>query len=128
MHPSRSKATFFYFHSASPRGYWYGYAPMGAAVAILLVLLFLSSALVGTGCVMAHRLTPEGQRPHLRPWLLSWGIKGLAVPIVVWILMNLGLSWRLQPFMPQVQAARNSGGPWFPDFLHVLGLGLFIVG
>jgi len=30
--------------------------------------------------------------------------------------------------MPQIQAARNAGGPWFPDFLQVLGLGLFMVG
>ena len=29
--------------------------------------------------------------------------------MAIWALMNLGLSWNLQPFMPQVQAAQNSG-------------------
>jgi len=101
---------------------------MGAAVAILLVLLILSCALVGMSCVMAHRLTAQERQPHLRQWLVSWAVRGLGIPTVIWMLMNLGLSWRLQPFMPQVQAARNGGGPWVPDFLRVLGFGMVIVG
>jgi hypothetical protein len=100
---------------------------MGAAVAIFLAFLFLSSALVGMACVMAQRLTPEAKHAELRRWLISWSIKGLAVPMLIWAIMNFGISWRLQPFMPQVQAARNGGGPWFPDFVEVVGSGLFIV-
>ena len=100
---------------------------MGASVVIFCSLLFLSAALVAMGCSMAHRLTPEGRQPDLR-WLTPWSVKGLAIPLLLWALMNLHLSWRLQPFMPQVQAARNSGGPWFPDYLEVIGYGGFLIG
>jgi hypothetical protein len=100
---------------------------MGAAVAIFLTFLVLSSALVGMACVMAQRLTPKAKHDELLRWLINWSTKGLAVPMFIWAIMNLGISWQLQPFMPQVQAARNSGGPWFPDFVEVLGSGLFIV-
>ena len=41
--------------------------------------------------------------------------------------MNLGISWQLQPFMPQVQTAQNSGTNWIPAFLHVITAGLFVV-
>jgi len=41
--------------------------------------------------------------------------------------MNVGLSWRLQPFMPQIQAAQNSGLSWFPEWLRVVSAGLFIL-
>jgi hypothetical protein len=43
------------------------------------------------------------------------------------MLMNIGLSWNLQPFMPDVQWAQNSGKPWFPDYLEVLGRGFFLI-
>src|SRR5262249_20941568 len=45
----------------------------------------------------------------------------------IWALMNIGLSWSLQPFMPQIQAARHRGGPWGVEFLSVTGLGLMII-
>jgi len=41
--------------------------------------------------------------------------------------MNVGLSWNLQPFMPQVQAAQNGGGIWFPAYLRVVASGLFVI-
>jgi len=100
---------------------------MGAAVAIFLALLFLSSGFVAMGWVITQRLTPEGQQADLQRWLVPWAIKGLGVPTAIWVLMNLGLSWQLQPFMPQVQAARNTGGPWVPDFIAVLSKGLFVI-
>jgi hypothetical protein len=100
---------------------------MGAAVAIFLALLFLSSGLVALGWVIARRLASDTKRVDLQRWLVPWAIKGLGVPAGIWGLLNLGLSWQLQPFMPQVQAARNAGGPWFREFLEVLGLGVFVI-
>ena len=67
------------------------------------------------------------ERDALLPWFVRWSIKGLLCPVLLWAILNLGISLELQPFMPQVQAARNSGGSWFPEFLEVLGCGLFIV-
>jgi len=40
--------------------------------------------------------------------------------------MNVGLSWKLQPFMPQVQAAQNSGMGWIPS-TSCLATGLFVI-
>ena len=100
---------------------------MGAPVVIFLFFLLLSSLLVAMTWLAAYRLAPESRHPELRRWLVPWSIKGLAIPTSLWALLNLGISWWLQPFMPQVQAARNGGGPWFPDFLEVLGDGAFLV-
>jgi hypothetical protein len=91
-------------------------------------LLFgLSAASVAAACVLACALTDERRRSRLLRPLLLWSAKGLLVPLAIWALMNLGLSWNLQPFMPQIQAARNNGDPWLPVFLRVMAVGLFII-
>src|SRR5208283_5194954 len=100
---------------------------MQLAVARFLALLFLCVVFVAIGWVMAFRLAPEPERSRSWRWLLGWSIKGLLVPLAIWTVMNLGVSWNLQPFMPQVQAARNRGGNWFPAFLLVASAGMFIV-
>ena len=100
---------------------------MGAALAFFVFLLILSAGSAAAGWVLTCGLVPENRRSQqVRP-LLHWGGKGLLVPLIIWALMNLGLSWNLQPFMPRVQAAQNSGGAWFPEYLHVLAVGLFII-
>jgi len=91
------------------------------------VLLFLSGAAVTAAWLLSQRLTPERRHPQLRRWLLHWSAKGLLVPLAIWALMNVGLSWKLQPFMPQVQAAQNSGMGWIPQYLRVLATGLFVI-
>ena len=100
---------------------------MRPAVNLFLVLFFLSALAVGAGWFLSEGLTPERRQPQLRRSLLFWSIKGLAVPLVIWALMNVGLSWSLQPFMPQIQAAKNSGGDWFTVYLRVVATGLFVV-
>ena len=76
---------------------------------------------------MAHRLAPEHRQSQNLRWLLIWLIKGLVLPTLLWALLNIGLSWNLQPFMPEVQFAQNSGGPWAGPFFQVVGHGMFIV-
>ena len=100
---------------------------MQAALAIFVALLFLSTVFVAVTWALAYRLTSEHRRRQILRWLLGWSIKGLAVPLALWTVMNLGVSWSLQPFMPQVQFAQNNGGEWFAEFLRVLAAGLFIV-
>ena len=99
---------------------------MRSAVQIFLSLLVLSTVSVTAAWVLSYGLTPERQRPQLRRSLLVWSVKGLLVPLAIWTLMNLGLSWNLQPFMPQVQAAQNSGSDWFQAYLRVAAIGLFV--
>jgi hypothetical protein len=100
---------------------------MKSAVDLFLFLFVLGAASVIAAWVLACQLLPERRRPQLRRWLLSWSVKGLLVPLAIWTLMNLRLSWRLQPFMPQVQAAQNSGSDWFPAYLRVIAAGLFVI-
>src|SRR5262245_64145820 len=97
------------------------------AIARFIGLLFLSTLLVMSAVLLAYRLSPLHSPRRRIMWLLIWGFQGLALPIVIWALMNYGVSWELQPFMPDIQAARNAGDPWFPFYLRFLGRGIFIV-
>ncbi len=96
-------------------------------VAIVFWLGLLSVAFVSTGWVMAWQLIPERGRAQQIRWLRTWSIKGLLVPFALWVVMNIGVSRDLQPFMPQIQAAQNSGGSWFPAFVRIVMVGLFVI-
>lgn len=41
--------------------------------------------------------------------------------------MNIGLTWYLPPFMPEIQVAQNSGTGWAGEFFDVAALGAFVV-
>src|SRR3954471_10336930 len=100
---------------------------MQAALAIFFALLFISFVFVAGALGLTWRLTPEQRRRLTLRSLLGWSLKGLVLPLTLWAIMNLGISWSLQPFMPQVQLAKNNGGDWFAAFLRVLAAGFFIV-
>lgn len=100
---------------------------MVPATTTFILLFGFCAGMVAAAWILTLRLTPERKRGKISRWLLSWSLKGLLVPMVVWALMNVGLSWNLQPFMPEVQAAQNTGAGWAPEFLHVLANGLFIL-
>ena len=100
---------------------------MRPAINIFLTLFLLSAAAVAAAWMLGYLLTPERRHPQLLRSLITWSVKGLLVPLSIWALMNLGLSWNLQPFMPQVQAAQNSGSDWFPEYVRVLAFGLFVI-
>lgn len=94
---------------------------------LLPALAFLSLAFLLMGFLLSYRLVPEHRRgKHVR-WLLAWSFKGLLLPTMIWVLMNIGLSWSIQPFMPQIQAAQNQGGAWFGTFMMYFISGFFIV-
>ena len=100
---------------------------MWRAFYIFALLGILSGAFVWGAADLVHRLAPERDRPDIRRWLWPWSVKGLGVPLALWIVMNLGVSWNLQPFMPQVQVAQYRSGSWFPVFLTVTASGLFAI-
>lgn len=100
---------------------------MRPAINIFLTLFVLSAAAIAAAWMLSYLLTPERRHPQLLRPLIAWSVKGLLVPLAIWALMNLGLSWNLQPFMPQVQAAQNSGGDWFPEYVRVLATGVFVI-
>ncbi len=104
---------------------------MARSLAMFVGLSFLGSAFVLATCIMVYRLTPEHRRREGWRWLLSWFVKGLVLPVLLWTVMNLGVSWSLQPFMPEIQAAQIANDPrdpWFPIFLGAVGTGIFIAG
>jgi hypothetical protein len=100
---------------------------MGEPLAICIAQVIFSGILVASACGLAWRLTPEHDRPEDRRRLVDWSLKGLLLPLVVWAVMNLGVSWDLQPFMPAIQFARNKGGKWLPVYRQFLAGGLFII-
>jgi hypothetical protein len=103
------------------------FGAMFVSAVIFLALCSLSVGLGGATWVLAVRLGTERKRVPILRWLKGWSLKGLAVPCSIWAIMNLGICWSLQPFMPQVQAAQNRGGSWMPEFLVVTGMGWFVV-
>jgi hypothetical protein len=100
---------------------------MGPSVVIFFSATVVSVLFLGFGWGMAFRLAYQSQRKKLLRPLLIWTLRGVVLPGIIWMLMNIGLSWNLQPFMPDVQWAKNSGKPWFPDYLEVLGRGFFLI-
>jgi hypothetical protein len=96
------------------------------AVYILISMAVMSIALTAGACVMVSRLVEEPSRPAFRKWLAIWSLKGLLAPCVIWVLLNTGLTFELQPLMPSVQAGRITG-EWVPPFLKAVGLGSFVI-
>ena len=100
---------------------------MGTSLANCISQLIFSGGLAAGACGLIWRLTPQHDRPAARRRLVNWSLKGLLVPFLLWAVMNLGVSWDLQPFMPEIQFARNKGGNWFPIYRQFLASGLFII-
>lgn len=57
------------------------------------------------------------------PWL----IQGLAAPLLIWMLMNVGVSFHFHAFTPAIQAAQFAGDPWFALFLHTVAVGFAVI-
>lgn len=96
------------------------------------LILFLVTApgtlfLVSVAGFMVYRFAPENEARQAVVAEWPWFVKGFALPALLWVLMNLGLSFELQPFMPSVQAAQNAGTAWFGIFLGVVGLGILLI-
>jgi hypothetical protein len=100
---------------------------MGQAIETFVALVFVGAGLIAIAWTLTVRLTPESNRGRIARWLLSWSVKGVIVPLVLWSIINIGITWNLQAFMPQVQAARNHGGNWVPAYLRVVAAGFYIV-
>src|SRR6478672_11675626 len=97
------------------------------SIARFIGLAFLSTLFVGLTMGLAYRMDPDFSRKRRITRLVIWSAQGLVLPILIWAIMNCGISWSLQPFMPEIQAAQNAGDPWLRIYLRVLGRGIFIV-
>lgn len=98
---------------------------------LLSLAKFIFLSLLGVGFVTfawvtAYRLKRGYEHPEIPRWLIPWSLKGLLVPLAIWAAMNFGFSFKLHPFMPQVQAAQGAGR-WFPAFLVYSSYGFFAI-
>src|SRR5437870_1300215 len=100
---------------------------MPRSFAIFFALSFLSVVLVIIVWGLVYRLAPPHRRRQILRWLLFWSIKGLVLPFAIWTLMNVGLSWNLQPFMPEIQFAQNAGTNWLKPYFRMLGYGALML-
>jgi hypothetical protein len=94
---------------------------------IFLLIFMLGVAFVAATVFLVHGLTPAARRKPMLLWLTRWAAKGIVTPLAIWVLMNVGLTWWLQPFMPQIQEAIEAGTSRVQPFLLVTGYGVFVV-
>src|SRR5690349_3299879 len=76
--------------------------------------------------VAAHRFAREEDHSLVRRWLWPWTIKGLILPLLLWAVMNYGVSFEIQPFLQQVQFAQG-GKRWLPVYSKYLIYGFYII-
>ncbi len=77
--------------------------------------------------MLAYQLVPQAEKNGAVWRLMGWLGKGFALPLAVWALMNVGLSWWLPPFMPRLQFAKNVGKGWEPILVYFLATGFFVI-
>ncbi len=74
-----------------------------------------------------YRLSHEEECRQNLQRLWPWLLKGLVLPALLWMTLNVGFSWNLHAFMPQVQAAQNRGKNWLSPYCQVTSAGLFAI-
>ena len=75
---------------------------------VFLIRLFILACPVAAAVFFWNQITAEVDRFNRR-WLWSWIIKGLAVPILVWVLLSLGTMPLMPPLTDGIARLRNSG-------------------
>jgi hypothetical protein len=92
-------------------------------------LIITVIGIVGFYFVMAdfwERL-PAEKRPGLRRWFRAWMIKGLLVPVAIWVLFNSAVSDSFPPLIVDVEFGKINGH-WLNALLAVTTLGGFVIG
>lgn len=60
--------------------------------------------------------------------MIEWALKGLAIPLLLWIVFNSGTVRRLPYLMPQIEFALARGGSGVRAFLEVTAGAVFVIG
>ena len=95
---------------------------------LLLTPVLLVAVIIGVVGWAVRKLSVEAddeEGTFIIDW--PWLTRGFAVPAIIWFLMNIGISFQLQPFMPAIQFAKNTGGNWFIPFTLVMVRGLILI-
>jgi hypothetical protein len=96
-------------------------------IMVFLITITGTLILLSLAAFMVYRFAPEeeGRQAVIAEW--PWFAKGFVLPAVLWLLMNVGLSFHLQAFMPSIQKAQNAGTMWLSPFLGVMGVGVMLI-
>lgn len=93
---------------------------------VLLGLIVIIGGVWMPGSSLLERL-PKAQEADLRRWLRVWAIKGVAAPLLVWLIFNCGVSELFPPLMAQIQAAPR-GWAKVGAFFDVAGSSFCVIG
>jgi hypothetical protein len=92
-------------------------------------LIITIIGMVGFYFVMAdfwERL-PADKGPGLRRWFRAWMIKGLLVPVAIWVLFNSAVFDSFPPLIVDVEFGKINGH-WLNALFAVTTLGVFVIG
>lgn len=92
----------------------------------IVAAIILGTVFIAVAFHFWNRFAEEEENPQIRRWLVSWACKGMSFPVAVWFLMNIGVSSRYSPVIPEIADAQMAG-KWFGVFMDWMGLGLFII-
>src|ERR1700677_1906572 len=70
---------------------------------------------------------PAEKGPGLHRWFRAWMLKGLLVPVAIWVLLNSAVFDCIPPLLPSVEYGKLSGH-WLAALVDVTTLGLFVIG
>ena len=92
----------------------------------LVIFGFFSLFFVGFAWAAELRFAGELSRPRRLRWLVRWSIQGLLLPWFLWGLMNVGVSFDIGSYMPQLQVL--AGRPeWLLYFMTYFGAGCCLI-
>ncbi|MBM3882892.1 MAG: hypothetical protein FJ387_24745 [Verrucomicrobia bacterium] len=98
---------------------------MFGAVSFGVALLGLVLAPV-VGHYYWERVSGSGDRGALKEYL-SWTVRGLAAPALVWILLNSGLLPGLPPLLAEAEVAKAAGANWVSALLRITAPALLVL-
>jgi hypothetical protein len=99
---------------------------MTLSLGIFTLLFLFGLGLAALAWVSDYRLGREETWRESFHWLRRWSVQGLLAPWLLWALMNFGLSFELQSFMPQLQKVQ--GSPlWLPLYASYVAAGFCVI-
>jgi tetratricopeptide (TPR) repeat protein len=96
-------------------------------IALFFTLFIAAASIVIVGSAVRYLTVETDDNDAILVIDWHWFLKGFTLPVALWFLMNIGLSFHLQPFMPAIQAAQYSGGNWLNPFIHTMNSGLLVI-
>jgi hypothetical protein len=94
----------------------------------IIIYGILTAVFIGMPVLVIHYTTQFNKLLDTfdRPWLWKWMFRGLAFPLAIWVMMNLGSMPLMPPLTRGIARLRNSGSPGMALFGQI-ALALFFI-